>query len=117
MYILIGIIALLSIIAIFYFLSKGKADSASASPEDDAKRFARLLVSEIKLYNENKVQLGLQNNNLFDILRDEIGEARIKYKKRIPQADLENNFDDALVEILADGNQDKLGSGIRSCFK
>ena len=115
MYILIGIIALLLIIVIFYFLSKGKADSAS--PEGDAKRFARLLVSEIKLYNENKVQTGLKNNNLSDSLRAEISDARMKYKKRIPRTDLENHFDEALVEILADGNQEKLGSEIRSCFK
>ena len=115
MYYLIGIIALLVLAAVFYFLSKGKGEPGNA--ENDAKRFARLLVSEIKLYNETKIQSALQNNNLFDALRNEIGEAQRTYKKRFPAVESEKHFDDALVEILADGDASKLGSGIRSCFK
>ncbi len=115
MYYLTGLIGLIAVIAIFYFLSKGKTGAENS--ENDAKRFARRLVSEIKLYNESKVERALQNNNLLVSLREEIGETRMKYKKRIPQVDLERHFDDAVVEILADGNPDKLGSEIRSCFR
>ena len=121
MNILFVIFALLVLIAIFYFLSKNKGDLAgledSIGLENDARRFARLLVSEIKLYNEDKVQRGLQNNNLAESLRDEIVEARSRYNKRIAGDDMQSYFDDALVEILADGDATKLGSGIRSCFK
>ena len=53
MYILLGIIALLILFAVFYFSSKGKGVQSDSA--DDAKMFARLLVSEIKLYNEKKV--------------------------------------------------------------
>ena len=115
MYYLIGIIALLGLAAVFYFLTRGRSEPNNS--ENDAKRFARLLVSEIKLYNESKIQSALQNNNLFDALRNEIGEAQTTYKKRFPGAESEKYFPDALIEILADGDVCKLGSGIRSCFK
>jgi len=52
MYILLGIIALLILFAVFYFSSQGKGVQSDSA--DDAKMFVRLLVSEIKLYNEKK---------------------------------------------------------------
>jgi hypothetical protein len=103
MYLLVGIIALIILIAVAYFFSKGN----SAEPEKDAKRFARLLISEIKLFNVYKVQRGLQNGSLVDSLRDEIAEARLKYKKRFPNADLENLFDDTIFKILVNGDKTK----------
>ena len=39
---------------------------------NDARRFARLLVSEIKLYNEQKVRDGREQGNLYERLREEI---------------------------------------------
>jgi len=116
MYILLGIIAFLVLVAVFYFLSKGKSDSIGGM-ENDARRFARLLVSEIKLYNESKVQQGLRNKNLADSLRDEIAEARSKYKKRMAGDDMQSYFNDALVEILANGDAGKLDSGIESSLR
>ena len=101
--------------AVFYFLSKDKGEETDS--EADAKRFARLLVSEIKLFNESKVQHGLQNKNLSDTLRDEIREARKKYKSRIPNAADERYFDHALIEVLADGDQSKFDEGIKSSLR
>ena len=121
MNILFVIFALLVLIAIFYFLSKNKGDLAgledSIGLENDARRFARLLVSEIKLYNEDKVQRGLRDNNVADSLRDEIAEARSKYKKRMAGDDMQSYFNDALVEILANGDAGKLDSGIESSLR
>jgi len=77
--------------------------------EKDAKSFALHLITEIKLYETYKVQRGLKNSNLYDSLRDEIEEARKKYRKRIRGNDSEHYFDDALVEVLADGDKSKLG--------
>ena len=110
MYYSFGIMLLLVFIVVFYFLSKNKGGRNNS--ETDAKRFARLLVSEIKLFNESKVQRGLENKNLSDALRDEIGEARTKYKYRVLNADDERHFDDALIKILADGDKSKFDSGI-----
>ena len=116
MYIFLGVAGLLVLIAVFYFLSKGKGE-LTGGMENDARRFARLLVSEIKLYNESKVQRGLQNKNLAESLRDEIAEARGKYNKRIASAEMQSYFDDALIELLADGDQSKLDSGIKSSLR
>jgi hypothetical protein len=83
--------------------------SGSISIEKDAKRFAKLLISEIKLSEPYKVERGLKNNNLYESLKDEMETARKKYKKRIQNAEYEKHFEDCLVEILANGDKSKLG--------
>lgn len=44
----------------------------------DARRFARILVSEVKLYNEEKVKAGLTSSNLYAKLKDDINEAKVR---------------------------------------
>ncbi|MEJ7617479.1 MAG: hypothetical protein WKF30_11080 [Pyrinomonadaceae bacterium] len=77
----------------------------------DARRFARLLVSEIKLYNEEKVQKGRYDGDLYDRLREEIDRSRLMYEKRVsPQvATRYDYFHQELINTLAEGNADKLG--------
>jgi hypothetical protein len=80
---------------------------------NDARRFARLLVSEIKLYNEQKVTDGRSEGNLYDRLRDEIDRSRQMYDKRVhpsvsPRFDY---FHQELVNTLAGGDASKLGAG------
>lgn len=99
----------LVMILVFLYLIFGKKSNPEIL-ENDAKRFAKLLISEIKLYETHKVENGLKNKNLYEILKDEITKARKKFKNRIPNPDLEKFFDDALVEILADGDQINLGT-------
>src|SRR5262249_23943555 len=52
---------------------------------EDAKRFARLLVSEIKLYNEAQVSAGREKKDLYDRLKDDIERSRRMYQERVPQ--------------------------------
>jgi hypothetical protein len=80
---------------------------------NDARRFARLLVSEIKLYNEKKVQEGRQANDLYERLREAIDRSREMYDKRVqpPVAAKFDYFHYELVNSLADGNAERLGSG------
>ncbi len=73
-----GIIILGIIILIYHFYFRKDARPQS---ENNAGRFARLLIAEIKLYNNYKIQRGLKNNNLYESLKDEIEEARNKYRK------------------------------------
>lgn len=101
------IIILVLLIVVLYSIFGGKNDSTLL--ENDAKRFAKLLIAEIKLYENYKFERGLKNNNLYESLRDEIEEARKKYKKRVPNAEFERCFDDVLIEVLADGDRSKLG--------
>jgi len=75
---------------------------------EDARRFARLLVSEIKLYNESKVQEGRRNRDLYQQLRDDIERSRKLYSERYPDAP-PLYFNDELVRVLADGDTSALG--------
>ena len=76
-----------------------------------ARRFARLLVSEIKLYNEQKVAQGREAKNLYDRLREEIDRSREMYEKRVePRVAAKfDYFHYELVNGLADGSDDSLG--------
>ena len=78
----------------------------------DARRFARLLVSEIKLYNEQKVNEGRAQGDIYERLRDDIERSRQMYEKRIapPVAARYDYFHSELVKTLADGDPMKLGA-------
>ncbi|HKD20285.1 MAG TPA: hypothetical protein VKG23_20725 [Thermoanaerobaculia bacterium] len=78
---------------------------------EEARRFARLLVSEIKLYNERAVLEGREHGNLYERLRDDIDRSRQMYEERIPQdvRSETNYFYEELVQILADGRVEALG--------
>jgi hypothetical protein len=88
----------------------------AVSPEeqkahDDAKRFARLVVSEIKLYNEAKVAEGRRQKDLYERLKEDIERGRQMYQERVPPhvRDATNYFYDELVRILAGGEAAALG--------
>jgi len=78
---------------------------------DEARRFARLLVSEIKLYNEGKVEQGRKNKDLYERLKEDIDRSRQMYDERIAEdvRKSTNYFYDELVRILADGDANALG--------
>jgi hypothetical protein len=80
---------------------------------NDARRFARLLVSEIKLYNKGKVEEARQEGNLYERLREDIDRSRQMYDKRVapPVAARYDYFHQELVNTLADGDPSKLGAG------
>jgi hypothetical protein len=79
---------------------------------NDARRFARLLVSEIKLYNEQKVADGRSQGDLYQRLREYIDRSRDMYDKRVkPEvAQRYDYFHNELVATLAEGDEAKLGS-------
>jgi hypothetical protein len=79
---------------------------------DDAKRFARLVVSEIKLYNEAKVTEGRKTKDIYERLKEDIERGRQMYHDRVsaPVRDSSDYFHDELVRILAGGDPTALGS-------
>jgi hypothetical protein len=91
--------------------SLGGAQSEEGKKHDEARRFARLLVSEIKLYNEGKVEQGRKNKDLYERLKEDIDRSRQMYDERIPDEvrKASNYFYDELVRILADGDAGSLG--------
>ena len=48
-----------------------------------AMRLARAIASDISLYNEQKIVKGIEQDNLFEVLKDEIEEGRELYKSRV----------------------------------
>ena len=98
---------------------RGGAPDADGAPaggavDDDqgARRYARLLVSEIKLYNEAAVRAGRQQRDLLQRLRAEIDRAQRLYEERVPPAVGGRHvyFQQELVQTLADGDPALLGS-------
>lgn len=79
---------------------------------NDARRFARLLVSEIKLYNEQKVKEGRDSSDLYERLREAIDRSREMYDKRVqpPVAARFDYFHYEVVSTLAEGDENKLGT-------
>lgn len=88
--------------------------TASAGPEDDlhkkARRFAKLLVDEIKLYNQVKVNEGKQNRDLYDRLREDIEKSRATYARRYGDTPgSAKYFDQELIRVLADNDISLMG--------
>jgi hypothetical protein len=79
--------------------------------EESARRYARLLISEIKLYNEPAVEQGRQNRDLLARLGEDIERARRLYEEKIPAVVRQRVkcFEEELVRTLAGGDPDLLG--------
>lgn len=87
------------------------ADDEERRLHTDARRFARILIDEIKLYNEQKVSEGRAGNDLYKRLREEMDRSRQAYDKRVnPRvAARYDYFHHELVNTLAEGDPSKLG--------
>jgi hypothetical protein len=78
---------------------------------EEARRLARLLVSEIKLYNEEQVDEGRRKRDLYERLREDIDRSRQMYEERVEARILKTTdyFYQELVRILAAGDTKALG--------
>jgi hypothetical protein len=67
-----------------------------------AERLARALVSDLMIYDPEKVRVGIRQDDLFERLADEIARARRHFEERVdPElARKANLFDRALVDVL-----------------
>jgi len=86
---------------------------------NEARRFARLLVSEIKLYNEQKVREGREAADLYDRLREDINRSRQMYDKRV-RPEVSSRYDyfhHELIGMLAEGDPAKLGESYSATLK
>jgi hypothetical protein len=48
-----------------------------------ARQFARAIASDLAMYNEAKLAQGIQDDTLFDLMKDEIEEGRTHFKSRV----------------------------------
>lgn len=79
----------------------------------DARRFARLLVSELALYNPSLVDEGRRNRDLYQRLKSGIDRSRQAYEQRFSST-VARRFDffyEELVRTLAANDPSLLGPG------
>jgi len=93
---------------------------SSISPEDQdvhrkAQRFARLLIDEIKLYNQAKVAEGRKNKDLYDRLKETIEKSRATYQKRYGKsvAASGNYLQNEIIRSLAEDDPSIMGANFR----
>jgi hypothetical protein len=96
-------------------LRGGNGRSSANVPHDEeqsARRYAKLLVSEIKLYNEGAVRVGRERRDLLQRLKTEIDRARRLYDERVSSTVTGRAayFQQELIQTLAGGDPSLLGS-------
>jgi hypothetical protein len=84
---------------------------ASEEAAQSARRYARLLVSEIKLYNEAAVREGRDQRDILRRLGPEVERARRLYEERVPStvSGRAQHFYQELLQTLASGDPSLLG--------
>jgi hypothetical protein len=97
-----------------------EAPASAISAEDQdvhrkAQRFARLLVDEVKLYNQAKVAEGRKHKDLYDRLKEAIEKSRATYQKRYGNtvAASGNYFQNEIVRSLAEDDLSIMGANFR----
>lgn len=68
---------------------------------DAANRLARAIASDISLYNEDKIRKGVEDDNFFESLAEQIEEGREHFKSRVdPSVADKGLFERALVDVI-----------------
>jgi hypothetical protein len=80
-----------------------------------AQRFARLLMDEIKLYNQAKVSEGRKHKDLYDRLKEDIDKSRATYLKRYGNTAAASGdyFNQELIRSLAEDDVSLLGKNFQ----
>jgi len=68
---------------------------------DQARRLARAIISDVALYNKEKVEQGIKDDNIFEVLQDQLTEGREHFQSRVSKELADSNiFDLAVVDVL-----------------
>ncbi|MGC8769486.1 hypothetical protein [Calditerrivibrio sp.] len=68
---------------------------------EKAKRLARTIITDIVLYNQSKVEEGIKNDNIFDILNEEIDLGKKLFEEKVNTNVIPMKiFDKILIDIL-----------------
>ena len=80
-----------------------------------AQRFARLLVDEIKLYNQAKVAEGRRHKDLYDRLKEDIDKSRSTFQKRYGSTAAASGdyFQKEVVRSLAEDDMSVMGANFK----
>lgn len=74
----------------------------SEEEKSKAIRLARAIASDISLYNEEKINKGIEEDNLFEVLEEDLEEGRELYRSRVSDElyRTTNFFERAIVDII-----------------
>ncbi len=94
-----------------FTLSRTQRATGEGALHDEARRLARLLVSEIKLYNEEQVDEGRRHRDLYLRLKEDIDRSRQIYDERVHDSvrGTTDYFQQELIRSLAGGDPRALG--------
>jgi hypothetical protein len=68
---------------------------------DQAKRLARAILSDVAMYNKEKVENGIKNDDIFDTLKEELEEGRQHFLSRVSNdLNTEVIYGTAIVDVL-----------------
>jgi hypothetical protein len=68
---------------------------------DQARRLARAILSDVAMYNKEKVENGIKNDDIFDVLSEELEEGRQHFLSRVSiDVNPEVIYDTAVVDVL-----------------
>ncbi len=67
-----------------------------------ATRLAKAIASDISIYNPEKIERALQNDNVFDVIGDELEEGKSTFQNRVSKEIWENTniFEKAIIDTI-----------------
>ena len=83
--------------------------SSKDVPERDrAERLARIIVSDVSLYYQDRIDEGILRGNWSDLLATEIREARRLFSERFPSPEIKNSkiLEAAFLDLLEKRRQE-----------
>ncbi len=87
----------------------GVAAAEESAVYDNARRHARIIVSDILLYHQAKVEEGVKNGTFFELLSEEIKEGRALFAQRVaPEITAQTAFLDEAFDMLIAGKRQEM---------
>ena len=70
---------------------------------DKARRLARIIVADIALYNQNKVEEGVRNGTYYELFKEELQDGRLYFQRRVPEQVREGTsyLEDAVEDFIS----------------
>jgi hypothetical protein len=66
-----------------------------------ARQLARAIASDLTLYHEQKIIQGIEDDDLFEVMSDEIEEGRTLFKSRVtPEIYNSGLYERAIVDVM-----------------
>ncbi len=85
------------------------AASSDGDAAEKARRLARIIVSDIALYSQSRVEEGIRQGTFFDLLANEIAEGRRLYLERVGTTLSTDYLEEAFATFIARRRQELLG--------